>query len=148
MATKADIEDFVAQPALALVGVSHSGTKFSNMTFKELKEKGYRVFAVNRGGGQWGEETIYPSLSALPEPVGAALVMVKPENALEAVKDCAAQGVKRVWLQQGAQSPEALQYCQENGLRAVSGECILMYAGKSGFHGFHRFFRELFRGKQ
>jgi predicted CoA-binding protein len=60
------------------------------------------------------------------------------------IKDCAAQGIQRVWLQQGAQSDEALRLCAEHGIHVVSGECILMYAGKGGFHNFHRFFREAF----
>lgn len=82
--------------------------------------------------------------TALPEAVGGVLVFVKPGRAAEVIKDCAAQGIQRVWLQQGAQSDEALRLCAEHSIRVVSGECILMYAGKAGFHKFHCFFREAF----
>jgi len=143
MTTKADIQDFIAQPKLALIGVSRSGGKFSNATQTELIAKGYTVYAVNRSGGSANGQTIYPSLADLPEPVETALVMVKPEHSAAAARECAAAGVKRIWFQQGADSPEALQVSRERGMRVVSGECILMYAGQAGFHKFHRFFREL-----
>ncbi len=144
MTTKADITDFISQEKIALVGVSHTEGKFSNAAYKELKTKGYRVFGVNSAGGAVDGDPVYPTLAALPEPVGGVPVFVKPERAAEVIADCAAQGIKRVWLQQGAQSDEALRLCAEHGIRVVSGECILMYAGKAGFHKFHRFFREAF----
>ena len=143
MTTKADIADFVSQPALALVGVSRTAGKFSNAAYKELKQKGYTVYGVNPSGGSLEGDPIYTSLAELPGPVGGALVFVKPENALAVVRECAERGIQLIWLQQGAQSDEALKLCAEKGLRVVSGECILMYAGQSKFHGFHRFFREL-----
>ena len=144
MTTKAEIQEFVSLEKIALVGVSRTAGKFSNAAYKELKTKGYTVFGVNSAGGAVDGDPIYPSLAALPEPVGGALVFVKPERAAEVVKECAAQGIQQIWLQQGAQSDEALRLCAEHGIRVVSGECILMYAGKAGFHKFHRFFREAF----
>jgi predicted CoA-binding protein len=61
------------------------------------------------------------------------------------VKQAHEAGITRVWIQQMAQSPEALAYCEENDLSCVSGECILMYAEPVGsIHKFHRFFRKLF----
>jgi predicted CoA-binding protein len=141
--SKIDIQDFITQPKLALIGVSRSGSKFSNATQSELISKGYTVYAVNRSGGTVNGQTIYTSLAELPEPVDTVLVMVKAENAAEAARECVQAGVKRVWFQQGGDSAEALKISRESGMKTVSGECILMYAGKAGFHKFHRFFREL-----
>jgi predicted CoA-binding protein len=47
LATKAAIEDFIAQPAVAIAGASRDGKKFGNAVYRDLKSKGYRVFAVN-----------------------------------------------------------------------------------------------------
>jgi predicted CoA-binding protein len=146
MTTKADIQEFIGLDTIALVGVSRSGTKFSNATFNELRGKGYTVYAVNHGGGEYNGQVIYPSLDALPGPVDGTLVMVRPDNAAGVARECARLGIRNIWFQRGAESSEALQVCRENSIRAVSGECILMYAGKSGFHKIHRFFRELFGG--
>lgn len=147
MTSKADVEGFVGRPKLALIGLSRGGAKFSNSTRGELEAKGYTVYGVNPAGGEVGGKPLYTSLAELPEKVEAALVMVRPEHASAAARDCVANGIRWVWFQQGSQSEEAVRICREAGLNVVAGECILMYAGNSGFHNFHRFFKELFGGK-
>jgi hypothetical protein len=48
-------------------------------------------------------------------------------------------GIKKVWLQQGSQSDEAINYCEENEIDFVSNECILMFAQPSAFiHRAHK----------
>jgi hypothetical protein len=47
MTTKAAIEGFMSQQVLAVVGVSRNSHKFGNVAYRELKARGYRVFAVN-----------------------------------------------------------------------------------------------------
>jgi predicted CoA-binding protein len=47
MSSKVDVDDFLAQKTVAVVGVSRGGKKFGNAVLKDLKEKGYRVFPIN-----------------------------------------------------------------------------------------------------
>jgi predicted CoA-binding protein len=87
----------------------------------------------------------YPSLKALPEGVEAALIVVHAAQTEQVVKDAAEAGIRRVWMQQGAGSQQAIAYCKENGIEVVSGECILMFAEPvASFHGFHRWLWKLF----
>ena len=44
---KTTVDDFLAQPTLAVVGVSRDSKAFANGAYKELKEKGYRLLPVN-----------------------------------------------------------------------------------------------------
>ena len=48
MATRAAIDDFLAQKRLALVGLSRNPKSFSHTVYKELVDHGYEVIAVNR----------------------------------------------------------------------------------------------------
>jgi len=42
-------------------------------------------------------------------------------------------------MQQGSESDEAINYCNENEIDCVSNECILMFAEPAGFiHRLHR----------
>jgi predicted CoA-binding protein len=133
------IDDFLAQRSLAVVGVSRKAEKFGNTVYQELKAKGYRVFPVNPQMESVGGERCYPSLSALPEPVGGAVIVVPPAETERVVQDAAAAQIRRVWMQQGAESETAIRFCQENGIDVVSGECIMMFARPIGFgHGMHR----------
>ncbi|MCL4709481.1 CoA-binding protein [bacterium] len=139
MTTKTAVEDFVAQRTLALVGVSRRGKKFGNMALQALKAKGYRVFPVHPHADQIEGEPCFPSLSALPEPVEGVLIVVPPEETDKVVREAAAAGIRRVWMQQGAESQAAIRFCEEHGIRVVQGECILMFAQPVvSFHRFHR----------
>jgi predicted CoA-binding protein len=139
------IDSFFAEDRFAVLGVSRSGTKFGNMAFKELKDKGMTVYQVNPSADEIAGEPCYRSLSDLPEPVGAVLISVKSEKALEAVQEAHAAGIGKVWLQQGVKSPEAVAWAEENGMTVVHNRCIMMFAEPVGsIHKFHRFLAKIF----
>jgi len=137
MASAQAIEAFLDNPSLAVVGVSRSGNGFGNSACRALRAKGYRVYPVN-----WSAPTVdgvrcYARLNELPERVNAMLVVVPPEQALGIVREAAAAGIRHVWLQQGAESPEVLRLGADLGLSVIAGECILMFAKPAGIHSLH-----------
>ena len=145
MNTKQDVQEFVSQKTIAMAGLSRDANAFSANIRKELQSKGYRILAVNPNASSIGGETCYPSLSALPEKVGGVLVVTGPSQSEKVVREAAAQGISRVWLQQGAQSDAAIAACAEHGLSAVSGKCIMMFAEPvSSVHSVHRWFAKVF----
>lgn len=140
MTSQTVVNDFVGQKSLAVVGVSRQPKKFGTYAYKELRKRGYHVFPVNPQAETIEGDRCYPSLAALPEPVGGVLVVVPPSQTEQVVREAAEAGIKRVWIQQGAASPEAIRFCEEKGISEVHGECILMFAGQvDSFHRFHRF---------
>ena len=139
MTSKAAVDGFVAERTLAIVGVSRSGKKFGNAMLKELSAKGYRMLPVHHEVPTIDEFQTAPSLAALPEKPGGVVVVVPPARALQVVRDAHAAGIMRVWLQQGAGSPDAIRYCEEQGMSVVHGECLLMFTEPAGFmHRAHR----------
>jgi predicted CoA-binding protein len=137
MTTRVAVDAFLAEPALAIVGVSRSGKKFGNYASKALREKGYRVYPLHPSARTIDGVECYRRFDELPEEVGAVLVVVPPTEAASVVRDAAAAGVRRVWLQQGAESPDVIALCTKLGVEVVSGECILMFAHPRGFHKAH-----------
>jgi len=139
------IEDFVGGKRIALAGISRSGKKFGNTLFTELKGRGYDVFPVHPAAKEIGGTPCYPDLASLKGRVDGALVVLPPDKALPVLRDAASAGVKNVWLQQGAESPEAAALAEELKLNLVNGRCILMYAQPvRSFHAFHRAVMKLF----
>ena len=136
MVTKAMIDDFISQPSLAIVGVSRKGNKFGNNAFKELKAKGYKLYLVHPSAEIIEGQQSYPNFKALPQAVGGVLVVVPPAQAEKVVREAHESGIKRVWLQQGAESQAAIQYGEQNGMSVVYGKCILMFAQPMRF--FHK----------
>jgi predicted CoA-binding protein len=145
MTTKREIDDFLAQKTLAIVGVSRSGKKFGNVILKDLTRLGYRLLPIHPDASEIDGVSAFPSFGALPEPVGGVIVVVPPARAEQVVKDAAAHGIRRVWLQQGAASPEVVKCCQAEGMSVVHGHCVLMFTQPttSWLHGAHRWIWEL-----
>jgi len=144
MTPRSRIESFIAEPALAVVGVSRSGRGFGNAAVRALAEKGYRVHPVHPVLQRVCGIPCFRSFADLPEPINAALVVVPPSQAVGVVRAAAAAGIRRVWLQQGAESPWVLRVCADLGLETVAGECILMYTKPTGVHRFHRWIHDVF----
>ena len=138
MTSRAAIEAFLARPAIAIAGVSRSGKKFGNLAWRELRAKGYRVYAIHPSADVIDGERCYRTFADLPEPVDALLVVVPPGDGASLIPAAAAAGVRRVWLQQGASSDALLKLCESLNLEVVSGECILMFARPASYHKVHR----------
>jgi hypothetical protein len=143
MTGRESISEFISQRTLALVGVSRGGKKFGSAVYRELKSKGYKIYLVHPDAQAIGGERCWPSLRSLPEPVDGAVIVVPPSQTEKVVEDAYEAGIRRVWMQQGAESPKAVAYCEAKGIQVVHGECILMFAEPVGF--LHRVHRWLWR---
>ena len=139
------IEEFIACKRIAVVGVSRKPGKFGNSILFELARRGYEVFPVHPVAESIGGIECRPSLSALRGAVDAAVICIPPAAVEGVLREAAAIGLNRIWLQQGAESPSAVALGAELGMNLVAGRCILMYAPPvGGFHAFHRGVNRLF----
>lgn len=138
MTTKA-IKKFLEQQTLAVIGMSRSEKKFSSMLYKNLKAKGYRLFAVNPHFTKNQGEACFNNILSIPEPVNGIVIVTPPKQTELVVKDAISAGIKHVWIQQGAESPEAINLCKKNGINVIQNQCILMFAEPTSFpHNLHR----------
>ncbi|MFO1078163.1 MAG: CoA-binding protein [Planctomycetota bacterium] len=138
------VDEFLAQKTLALAGASRRGRKFGNAVLKELTKQGYEVLVVHPEAAEIDGAPCYRSLAALPKPVGGLVAVVPPSATAQLVAEAAEAGIPRIWMQQGAESPDAIRSCAEHGIDAVHGECILMFAEPAGFvHRAHRWIRKV-----
>ncbi len=148
MISKAAIEGVLSQKVLAVAGVSKDPNKFGHTAYKELKAKGYRVLPVKPNAQTIDGDPCYPSLQALPEKAGSLIIITQPAVTEQLVRDAAGLGIQNIWLQQGSESPEAVQFCRDHGINVVSGECIMMYQSHPAFpHSLHRFIKFALGGK-
>ena len=143
MTTRAAVDDFLAQKKLALVGASRTGRKFGNSALKELRAKGYEVVPVHPEAAAIDGVPCARSVAELPPGVGGVLISVPPARSEALVREAAAAGIERIWLQQGAESPAAIAFCESAGISVVHGECILMFAEPAAW--FHRLHRGIWR---
>jgi len=145
MITRQTAQEFIATKKIALVGASTNPKKFSSTVMRELKKKGYQIIPINPKADIIEEEKCYPDIESVPDQTDRLLIMTPKTETLKVLKEAESNNVKHIWIQQGAQSPEVMEYIHEKKLNVISKECIMMYADPvTGLHKFHRFLWKLF----
>ncbi len=143
--TKAAIDAFLQQKTIAVVGASRNKDKFGTAIYRDLKQRGYKVFAVNPNADMVEGDRCYAGLGALPAKADAVIIVIPPADTIPVIEEAARLGIQHVWLQQGASSAAGEVRAKELGLSLVSGACIFMYLEPmESIHKFHRFFDKLF----
>jgi predicted CoA-binding protein len=120
------IQEFTDLRVWAVVGASNDAVKFGNKVFRSMTAAGYRVYGVNPKGGEIDGTALYPSLDALPEKPDVVDLVVPPAVTAQVVSQCAELGLTRVWMQPGAESEAAIQFCHDHGIRVVHDACAMI----------------------
>ncbi len=146
MVSRKSIEDFLSLDSFAVVGVSRSGKKFGNSIYRLLRDRGSKVFPVNRLADSVEGERCYAHLRDLPEKVDGVIIVVPPQQTDSVLKEVAEEGIRRVWIQQQSETEKSIHFCEQYGLEAVYGQCFMMYSEPvESFHKFHRWCLKMLR---
>jgi hypothetical protein len=129
-------EEFLAQPRIAVAGVSRDEKQPANLIFRRLRDAGHEVFAVNPNADTVEDGVrAYPAVSAIPGGVDGVVVVTPAEASAAVVADCVAAGVPRVWLHRGlgpgSVSDAAVAVGREHGLTVLAGGCPNMFGATS-----------------
>jgi predicted CoA-binding protein len=144
MASLKQIEEFMAASPVALVGVSRNPKKFGQAAFKELKEKGLDIIPVNPMADEILGVKAYRDVKSLPSEVKGVIIMTKKDQTAGVVRDAREKGIKNIWIQQMADSREALKNLKGSDINYITGECILMHYKPHSIHKFHKAIRKFF----
>jgi predicted CoA-binding protein len=125
-------QDFLAQPRIAVAGVSRGGVATANGIYKVLKEKGYQVFAINPNAETVEGDKCYATVKDIPGGVDGLVIATRPELTAQIVRDCPQAGVKRVWMHNNTLGPtsvsdEAVEFCKQHHITVIAGACPMMY---------------------
>lgn len=145
MTKQVTVTNFLNSKSIAVVGVSRDKKKFGYVAYKNLKDKGYKVFPVNPNVDAVDSDKCYPNLSSITENFEGVLLVIQPKQSERVVREAYTLGIKSIWFQQGSSSDEVIKFCEENKISVVSGECIMMFTEPvESFHKFHRWIWKLF----
>jgi len=114
----------------AVVGASRDPRKYGHQVYRDLKSAGYKVYPVNPSAQEVLGDRCYPDLKELPEKPDVVVTVVPPQVTEQVVRACKELGIRRVWMQPGSESKEAVRYCEENGLEVVYDICIMVQRKK------------------
>jgi uncharacterized protein len=148
MTNLTQIREFLGQKRLAVVGVSRNPKDFTRSLYLELQRREYDVVPVNPDIPDVAGQRCYAHVTDIQPPVDGALLMTRPAVTEKVVRECQAAGIRRIWMYRGggtgAVSPNAVLFCQANGISVVEGECPFMFLPETPwFHRLHGFCRKV-----
>ena len=127
---KQRIDDFLAQGPWAVVGASTNRDKYGNKVLRCYQQHGREVYAVNPRETEIEGARCFASVSALPADVRALSIITPPPVTEKIVREAAARGIVKLWMQPGAESAKAIELAGELELSLIAGgPCLLVVLG-------------------
>jgi hypothetical protein len=111
---------------VAVVGASDDPAKYGSVIYRDLKQKGFDVFAVNPNRETVDGDPAYESLADLPVRPTIVNIVVPPEVTLEVLRKAKELGYSNVWIQPGAESPAVMTYVGANDFNYLANACIMV----------------------
>jgi uncharacterized protein len=141
-----EIQDFLAPKRMAIAGASRNAKKFGGMIFQDLQKKGYQLYPVHPEANEIQGVACFRSVSDLPAEAEMLYIVTPKSQTLSIVQQAVERGVKKIWIQQSSDTPEAIDWAKQHNLPVISGQCMFMFAEPvSSIHGFHRWLNKVFR---
>lgn len=130
MDIQAKIEDFLGGAPHAVVGASSDRSKYGNKVLRCYQQRGRPVYVVHPRERELEGVTCVARIADLPAGVHGLSIITPPPVTEQIVRDAAAAGITRLWMQPGAESPKALELARELGLSVIAGgPCLLVVLG-------------------
>jgi predicted CoA-binding protein len=138
------MKKYLSQRAMAVVGASNERDKFGNLVCRELKIRGFRVYPVNPHEKEICSERCYRTINELGDRIDRILIVLPPILTEQIIMKLNPAIISYVWMQNGAESSEAIQVCHSKGIKTIYGQCILMHAEPvRSYHLLHRWWTML-----
>ncbi|MBI4027162.1 MAG: CoA-binding protein [Verrucomicrobia bacterium] len=105
--------------SIAIIGASANPEKFGNKAVRAYVQQGWTVYPVNPKEPTIEGLTVYKSVREIPQAVDEASVYLAPHLVPAVLQEIAAKGIKRVWLNPGTESDDAVDRAEELGLEPI-----------------------------
>lgn len=124
------IERFLASPTFGVVGASSRRHKYGNKVLRCYQQNERCAIPVNPVGKEIEGVAVVASVTDLPDDVQSISLITPPQITEKVVEQAAARGIKNVWMQPGAESLAAIEFCQQQGMNLIAdGSCVLVVLG-------------------
>jgi uncharacterized protein len=111
---------------IAIMGVSNNTEKYGYKIFKDLLDAGYKIKGINPKGDKVLGHTIYKTIEEIGEKPDLIITVVRPEITLQVVKKCGELDIKKIWMQPGSESDEAITEAKKLNMEVISNACFMI----------------------
>lgn len=131
LVTQENRDAFLQAHSFAVAGASTQREKYGNIIFRTLRDSGRAVYPLNPRESTVEGDAAFPNLQSLPVVPEAVSIVTPPAVTLEIVQQAIALGVRSVWMQPGAEDPQAGRLAREAGLNVIDdGSCLLVFLNR------------------
>nr|AEI30569.1 CoA-binding domain-containing protein [uncultured microorganism] len=120
------VKDFLNQKRFAVIGSFRNESKYAYKILKTLLSKGYEVYPVNPRLNDIEGIKCYKNISDIQYSVDVVNIVTPPLITESILKECLRKGIKRIWLQPGAENQAAIKFCQDNNMKVIYGICVML----------------------
>ncbi len=117
---------------IAVVGISDKPERPSHSVARYLRERGYRVIAVNPRISEVFGEKAYPDLASVPVKVDLVDVFRRSEEVGPIADAAIRAGASFFWMQEGVENAEAKARLEAAGIPVVMDRCVKKELAKRG----------------
>jgi predicted CoA-binding protein len=109
---------------IVVVGISANPDRPSNWISEYLQKNDYEVIGVNPGNPKIADMKVVRSLNDVEGQLEIVNVFRSPDAIPALIDELAPRKPAVLWLQPGAQNPEAEEKARNLGMIVISGPCI------------------------
>ncbi len=125
-----DTTAFLDGSPFAVVGASTSRDKYGNKALRVYMQNDRSVYPVNPRAEEIEGLRSYPDLMSLPEKPHGVSIVTPPKITEQIVDDAIQLGIEHLWMQPGAESPDASARARRAGINVIDdGSCVLVALG-------------------
>lgn len=125
-----DLTPLLSEPgaSLAIVGATDHPTKYGGIIYRDMKRKGFPVFAVNPYRKTVDGDPCWGKVSDLPEIPTIVVLVVPAKRGIDVVKDAGEAGASNIWIQPGAYSEELEAVLESGDFDWLAEACVMVRA--------------------
>lgn len=127
MDVNAAIADFLAGETFAVAGASQDRSKYGNKVLRAYLQSGRKAIPVNPRETEIEGLSCVANLTSLPVAVHGVSIITPPEITELLAEEAARLGIRRLWMQPGAESEAAIETARSAGIEVIAGgPCVLV----------------------
>ena len=125
-----DLTPLLSEPgtSIAVIGATDHLGKYGGIIYRDLKSKGFPVFAVNPYRDSVDGDRCWPTVEDLPETPTIAVFVIPARRGLKVLEECARAGIRNIWIQPGAFSLEMRDALEESDFDWLAEACVMVRA--------------------
>jgi predicted CoA-binding protein len=126
------VEYLKQNPTIALIGATNDKSKYGNIIFHDLLNKGYTVYPVNAKATTIDGYKAYKSLEELTKEhqVDLVVFVVPPKITYQILQDALNLNLKKVWIQPGAGNEEIREFLEKHQFDYLMDACVMVMSRK------------------